>query len=209
MSKSLRSKRGSLRTVMRTLRSPLGPPFVPICPSPATRSICPSSIPAGTLIVIRAFFCTRPFPRQVGQGVSIILPFPPHFEHGLVEVIEPRIVRCWKRTVPVPLQSGQVLAVVPAFAPLPLQLSQTSARFSSTSCFTPLQASINEISRFIEISVPLFGAFGLALREPPIPPPKNESNISPRSIPSPAENPPKPPKPPAPCPAPYDGSTPA
>jgi len=72
-------------------------------------------MPAGILTSSVFCFLSLPAPLQAGQGSGMILPVP--WQWGQVCWM---LKKPWRRcTVPVPLQEGQVLALVPGLAPLP------------------------------------------------------------------------------------------
>src|SRR6266542_1684400 len=71
-----RRKNACSRRRMSTYRSPDGPPRSPASPSPATRSCCPSSIPAGMSSGSSWSRRSRPSPRQRVQSASTVLPEP-------------------------------------------------------------------------------------------------------------------------------------
>ena len=124
-----------------TMRSPAGPPLTPALPWPLILMAWPSSMPAGTVTGTRCFFRTLPAPPQVLQGVWMSFPVPRHLAQGLVVEKENPPAPLWMRTWPMPRQSGQVSAVVPAAQPEPLHSSQTAVRFRSISLVQPKAAS--------------------------------------------------------------------
>src|SRR5512135_879041 len=82
----------------------------------------PSSVPGGTVTMIRFSTCTSPDPLHVGHGWLGTLPRPRQTGHGRFTAKPP----CPKEMVPRPLHSGQVEIVAPGAAPLPPQVGQTS-----------------------------------------------------------------------------------
>ena len=90
-------------------RSPGGPPRSPGSPLPASRMRLPSLTPAGMLTRKRLTVRTAPEPPQVGQGSSMIVPEPPHCEHGweMENIPWPWV------SMPRPSQRGQMVGVVP------------------------------------------------------------------------------------------------
>ena len=84
----------------------------------------------------------RPVPEQLGQGSEITCPRPWQEAQVRSTVKKPED---W-RTAPEPLQVGQVFAVVPGFAPWPLQGSQATDPGTRICAVLPAQASVSEIS---------------------------------------------------------------
>ena len=80
----------------------------------------PSSTPVGMLTESDFSFCTRPAPRQDGQGSAITWPAPWQVGQVRSMVKNP----CCARTLPAPLQVPQDVGRVPARAPEPPQGSQ-------------------------------------------------------------------------------------
>ena len=172
-----------------TSRSPAGPPFVPALPWPLREMVCPSSMPGGDVDRNLLVRLTAPLPRQVGQGWWIILPVPPQRWQGPLLCTMPKGVRFVVRTVPLPLQSGQVSAVVPGAQPVPRAvgalLNPAHAYFLLAAKAASSKLSVTP-TRTLS---PRIGPFRRAEEPPPKP------KMSPRS-PNISPKPPKPPKPP-------------
>src|SRR5208282_3858070 len=118
-----RSNIACSRTWISTYRSPAGPPLRPASPSPLRRIRSPASTPAGT-VIDRAFsWRTRPWPRQVSQGLLTILPRPLQRGQGCWIVK----IDCCTRTWPWPPQVSQVLGAEPLAAPEPLQVLHSAS----------------------------------------------------------------------------------
>ena len=79
-------------------------------------------MPAGIFTVIFRSLLTRPAPRQLLQGLVIVLPVPRHCGHVRATVKKPCCVRTW----PWPRQRLQTAGDEPGAAPEPLQVSQVS-----------------------------------------------------------------------------------
>ena len=122
---------------------------------------------------------TRPSPRQVGHGVTMTSPRPPHRGHGDVVTICPS--RLWRTrwTWPLPLHSTHVTGFVPLPAPLPSQSAQRCGRRSVTGTVAPNTACSNEIVATASMSWPRGGPLGPRRAPPPNPPPNSELNRSP------------------------------
>ena len=148
--------------------------------------LLPSSVPAGISTVTLSVVSSYPLPLHFGHLSLTISPSPPHFGHVWENVINP----CFKKSCPLPPQSGH-LVLLPPFAPEPSQSEHGFLNLKETSFFTPKIASVNSILSSIALSRLYLSDFERLLCPPP-PPPKNESNID--SI-SPKSNP-KPPLPP-------------
>src|SRR5207245_6528924 len=127
-----RLKNGWGFTVRMTYRLPGVPPRELTSPSPVTRTLIPSSTPAGILTTTRRLLRTRPCPRHFSQGVVITLPSPRQRSHMVTLTNCPKIDCCTRRISPVPWQAEQRVVDVPGCAPLPRQLVQVSQRGSST-----------------------------------------------------------------------------
>src|SRR2546430_8706363 len=116
-----RPYRLSSRTLIRTYRSPAGPPRAPGSPRPDSRIFCPSATPAGIRTLSVRVLVTPPVPRHSGHFTSTIVPTPWHSRHGSEKLNDP-----WLLVVsPTPWQTGQVRGTEPGLAPLPWQVSQT------------------------------------------------------------------------------------
>ncbi len=88
---------------------------MPASPSPASRSRCPSSMPAGTVTVMVCEPSTRPEPRQSVQRCFTTSPAPPHSSQGRLMRKKP----CWNMSCPVPRQRAQRSGEVPGLSPDP------------------------------------------------------------------------------------------
>jgi len=123
-------------------RSPGGPPLVPGSPLPAERMRMPSLMPAGIFTSSVFWRLILPAPLQLVQGSGMILPLPRQCGQVCWMLKKP----CRRCTVPLPLQLGQVLALVPGLAPLPWQVSQVSQLGMRICVSLPPAASSSEIS---------------------------------------------------------------
>ena len=146
-------------------------------------------MPAGNFTISLWLRRTLPLPLQRLHGVRMILPVPRQSGQAAVDCIVMPMKFCCVRTEPVPLQRGQVSALVPGAAPLPWHWSQSSTRETVTSFSAPKAASSNVSSTRAPMSSPCMGALALrrVLRPPP---PKKLPKISPRSPKSPNPAPP-------------------
>src|SRR5215204_4637531 len=98
----------------------------------------PSFAPAGILTLTCLFLRTLPLPPQTEQGFSMILPSPPHLEHGVESAKNP-----WSRLcTPLPPHSGHVCGDVPGAAPVPLHWPHASSTGTATRVVTPFRASL-------------------------------------------------------------------
>ena len=104
-------------------------------------------MPAGIVTRSVRLRSVRPSPLHVSQGVSTILPSPRQRGQAVTLTIWPSIVWRTLRTSPRPLHCGQVIASVPAFAPVPWQVSHGWSARNSISFSVPLTASSNVIRR--------------------------------------------------------------
>ena len=97
---------------------PAGPPRGPTSPSFESRIWWPSSMPGGDRDP-EACACARSGPRRgrCRTASSMTLPSPRQRGHGATFTIWPSIVWRTDRISPRPLHCGQVVAVVPGFAP--------------------------------------------------------------------------------------------
>jgi hypothetical protein len=95
----------------------------------------PVSTPAGTVTASVFSWRTRPWPKQVSQGLLMILPRPLQRGQGCWIVK----MDCCTRTWPCPLQVSQVLGVEPLAAPVPPQVlhSASVGMRISVRCRTP------------------------------------------------------------------------
>src|SRR5512135_2645308 len=169
----------------------------------------PSSVPGGTVTMMRFSIETSPEPRQVGQRSLGTFPLPRHTGHGRVTANPP----CPNEIVPRPLHSGQVEILAPGAAPLPLQVGQISAIGRTMGILPPRAAMRNGMESTVSTAS---SASSLPPRLPkmelnrsPRPPkdPRSEMSMSgPRSCGDPPAPPPPQPlreraPPPAPPPA--------
>ena len=69
-------------------------------PRRVSRSVEPSTTPAGTSTVYVLSAVIRPSPRHFAHGVVITSPRPPHRGHGLVDTIWPSTLWRTRRTWP-------------------------------------------------------------------------------------------------------------
>src|SRR5215213_10229939 len=83
----------------------------------------PSFAPAGILTLTCLFLRTLPLPPQTAHGFSMILPSPPHLEHGVESAKNPWSLLC----TPLPPHSGHVSGAVPGAAPVPLHSPHASS----------------------------------------------------------------------------------
>ncbi len=152
-----RSKRGSGVTARCTKSEPLGPPRWPAAPRSASRSVEPSSTPAGTSTVKVLSSMRRPSPRQSGQGCGIISPVPPQREQATLVTTWPSSDWRTRRSSPVPWQSTQVSGSVPGAVPRPAQAVHMAGRRTEISLWQPKTASANSRSRRTSASAPACG----------------------------------------------------
>src|SRR6266702_3277143 len=124
-------------TVRITYRLPGVPPRALTSPSPVTRTLIPSSTPAGILTTTRRLLRTRPCPRHFSQGVVMTRPSPRQRSHMETLTNWPKIDCCTRRISPVPWHDEQRAVDVPGCAPLPLHLVQVSQLGSSISVGLP------------------------------------------------------------------------
>ena len=151
----------------------------------------PSSMPSGTFILTFWRSSLYPLPSHSPHLSLTVSPLPPQYGHSCAKLINP--LCCTMR--PLPSQCGQ-MCVLPSLEPVPLQVLHGFFIVNSTSFSAPKTASLNFIFKAISKSSGYLSMLLLRLCELDLnPPPKNELNISPRSIsaPNPAElNPPLP-----------------
>src|SRR5215470_15127210 len=103
----------------------------------------PSSTPWGMLTDNVRSLVTRPEPRQLAHGSSIVSPRP----WQLVQV-RSMVKNPWlARTLPWPAHVEQVDGLVPALAPEPLHVSQETLVGTQICAVLPANASVREISR--------------------------------------------------------------
>src|SRR5436190_11589909 len=132
-----RLKNGCGFTVRTTYRFPGAPPRELTSPSPVTRTLIPSSTPAGILTTTRRLLRTRPCPRHFSQGVVITVPSPRQRSQTVTLTNCPKIDCCTRRISPDPWQLEQRVLDVPGCAPLPRHVEQLSQRGSSISFWHP------------------------------------------------------------------------
>mmetsp|Transcript_9983 Transcript_9983/g.29946 ORF Transcript_9983/g.29946 Transcript_9983/m.29946 type:complete len:211 (+) Transcript_9983:3590-4222(+) len=177
---------GSGLTVMKTNRSPGGPPRRPLLPSSRTRSRLSVSTPAGTRRLMRLVLRTRPSPPQVPQGV-VRSPVPWHSPQSCTCWNTPSGVRTAVATCPAPPQALQVEGLVPALAPLPSHVPHSVILSTSMSTEQPKTASLKLMERSCRLSSPACARLRCLppppkppppKPPPPPPPPKNCSKMS-------------------------------
>src|SRR5215211_7368443 len=144
----------------------------------------PSFAPAGILTLTCLLLRTLPLPPHTLQGFSMILPSPPHLEHGVESAKNP-----WSRLcTPLPPHSGHVTGVVPGAAPVPLHSPHASSTGTPTRVVTPFNASLKLNLMFTVI----FSPFALVLwvvlavrpkMSPRFPKPPSRSEMSPKPAP--------------------------
>ena len=102
-------------------------------------------MPAGMATRSVRLRSVRPSPWQVSHGDSTMVPSPWHRGHAETLTIWPSIVWRIDRISPLPLHCGHCVALVPAFAPVPPQVSQRPRTGNSISFSVPRTASANVI----------------------------------------------------------------
>src|SRR6187551_402347 len=102
----------------------------------------PSSTPTGIVTDSVRSRVTRPAPLQDGHGVSMVSPRPWHDGQVRSMVKKPWLAR----TLPEPLQVGQLDGCVPGFAPEPVQASQVTLVGTRICAALPSYASASVIS---------------------------------------------------------------
>src|SRR5436309_4423335 len=160
-----------------TFKSPGGPPFTPGSHLPRRRIFVPSLTPAGIFTVYRFVLRSRPEPWQRGHGSSITVPLPRQRGHGVDSPKSP-----WLSILtPRPLHSGQIVGVVPGFAPEPPHSRQAVSTSTGIFVSTPLSESSNERFTTASRSAPRIprSARPRVPRRPP--PPKRPPKMTPRS----------------------------
>jgi len=102
----------------------------------------PSSMPAGIFTSSVLLFLILPWPWQVAQGSGMILPLPWQVGQVCCTLKKP-----WRIcTAPAPWQVVQVIGLVPGFAPVPLQVPQSSQLGMRIWASLPSAASSSVIS---------------------------------------------------------------
>ena len=186
-----RSKRGSGATARCTNSEPLGPPRWPAAPRSASRSVEPSSTPAGTSTVNVLSSMRRPSPRQSAQGSGIISPVPPQREQATLVTTCPSSDWRTRRSSPVPWQSTQVTGLG-ARSGAPAGAGRARGREPDRDLLAAAEDGLGELEPEPHLGVgPGLGPPAAAAAAPAIWP-KKASKMSP----SPPSNP-KPPMPPA------------
>src|SRR5215467_11800023 len=149
----------------------------------------PSSVPGGTVTMIRFCTCTSPDPLHVGHAWLGTLPLPRHTGHGRFTAKLP----CPKEIVPRPLHSGHCEIVAPGAAPLPPHVGHTSVIGRLMGILPPSAAMRNGIAS----TVSTVSSTSSSLRRPkidekrsPSPPNPPRSEISKSSGPADAGAPP-------------------
>src|SRR5215207_5932690 len=144
----------------------------------------PSFAPAGILTLTCLVLRTLPLPLQTAHGFSMILPSPPHLEHGVESAKNP-----WSRLcIPLPPHSGHVLGAVPGAAPVPLHSRQASSTGTPTLVVTPFRASLKLNLTFTVTFSPFAGVLWVVLVvrpkiSPRFPKPPRRSERSSKSAP--------------------------
>src|SRR5258707_12973237 len=105
----------------------------------------PSSVPGGTVTMIRFCTCTSPEPLQVGHAWLGTLPLPRHTGQGRFTAKLP----CPKEIVPRPLHSEHWAIVAPGAAPLPPHVGHTSVIGILMGIFPPNAAMRNGSDRMV------------------------------------------------------------
>ena len=142
-------------------------------------------MPAGNLTVSLWLRRTLPLPLQRLHGVRMILPVPRQSGQAAVDCMVMPMKLCCVRTVPVPLQRGQVSALVPGAAPVPPHWSQSSMRLDGDLLFRAEGRLFKcQLDARTDV-VAAHGRVGAAARRTRPPPPKKLPNMSPRSPKSP------------------------
>src|SRR3989338_1519597 len=129
-----------------------------------------------------------PVPSHVGHSIFMNFPVPWHFGQVVVVENNPKGVLCVLLTTPWPPHSGQSIMSSDVFAPVPPQVGQVSFFGMIISFSTPKAASSSVISISYLRSEPLCALLPLLPPNEP-PPPKNLSNISPKSKDAKSESP--------------------
>ena len=101
---------------------------MPASPLPAKRTCWPSRMPAGIWMVTRSRSGTRPWPLHSGQGFSMTVPVPPQSGQVVAVCMSPRKVRCTLVTRPAPWQVEHSTWWPSSVEPVPLQSSQGARR---------------------------------------------------------------------------------
>ena len=91
--------------------------------------------------MMETLFLILPEPLHSGQGVSMILPDPPHWSQVFTDWNCPKGVLWTVDTCPDPPHLGHVFLDVPGLAPSPLQVPQATYLFSSMVFLQPNAAS--------------------------------------------------------------------
>src|SRR2546430_3985302 len=154
---------GSSRTLIRTYRSPAGPPRAPGSPRPESRIFCPSATPAGIRTLSVRVLVTPPVPWHSGHLTSTIVPTPWHSRQGSEKLNAPWLVE----TRPAPWQTGQVRGTDPGLAPLPWQGSHTPGARRVSGRVAPLDASRKSSRTSASTSRPRVGPRRPVVRPPP------------------------------------------
>src|SRR6187402_3136616 len=123
------------------IRSPGAPPLSPALPFPLRFNCMPSCTPAGISIEIASSPYTLPSPLHAGHLAVIVDPSPLQVGHVVTVCIWPMNVLVTLLTCPDPPQVPQVCTLPLSFAPLPLQVLQTTCFFTLIFFVTPLAIS--------------------------------------------------------------------
>src|SRR5262249_13519700 len=127
---------------IRTYRSPAGPPFPPLSPSPRSLRRDPVSTPPGTRTVSVWVRRRAPAPSQSAHGLPMTVPCPLHVPQVLAIVKNP----CWKRICPDPPHCLPAVGRVPGLAPVPPQVAHADMRGMESVFSHPSAASSNVTS---------------------------------------------------------------
>ena len=117
------------------------PPLSPAFPFPLRLRFMPSCTPAGILSVTISSPYTRPSPLQLPHFAVMVVPSPLQVGQVVTVCIWPRKVLVTLFTCPLPPQVPQVCTLLLSFAPLPLQVVQTTCFFTFTFLVVPLAIS--------------------------------------------------------------------
>ena len=134
-------------------------------------------MPLGISIVFSIFSRVFHLPWQCVHLSITRWPVPLQVGHARACSITPNTVCTRSLTCPCPLQVSQVLVSPPR----PLQWWQVVVRSNSILRVPPRIASSSDILSLISISSPISARGRDDRHPPPIPPPKNDEKISPRS----------------------------
>merc|ERR1739844_270089 len=134
------------------------------------RTVCPSSIPAGTGTLTRCCCLVCPPPPQSLHGCLFANPFPWH-RRQVDRIINGPVCTV---SIPVPLHCGHLSDEVPGSLPPPRHFGQLSMMFTEISFSTPLAASRKFIFILYSVGCPKSNWVS------PNPPPRND--LSPKIV---------------------------